>query len=171
MMQPLRAFVGLMAILVAGVSCSQVQQSPVAPRTYHSIALPSPKPLKGFPSDFQLPPVWLLMDTTALPATSGTFQYNGANAIATAPQLIDDLTTTSVPAQYPLRCIIGSTTVATVQAYMSVWMGASESGIDGNARELDVQTIRDGQFTVITHNHSRTAVTNCWLSKSHSGKA
>ncbi len=144
------AFIVLMAILVAGSSCSQAQRSPAPPSTYQSIALPSPEPLKGFPSDFALPPVWLLVDTTAVRATSGTFQYNGASAIATSPQLIDDLTTTSVPAQQPVRCIIGSTTVTAVRAYANDWMSASESADEGNAREFDVRTTRDGQFTVVT---------------------
>ena len=149
-MKRLPTFVVLMAILVAGSSCAQAQRAPAPPSTYHSIALPSPKPLKGFPSDFQLPPVWLLVDTSAVLATSGTFQYKGASAIATSPQLIADLTTTLVPAPQSLRCIISSTTVTTVRAHTSDWMGASESGYQGNARELDVQTTRDGQFTVVT---------------------
>jgi len=164
-MQLLRTFVILMAILVAGSSCSQAQRAPTPPSTYHSIALPSPRPLKGFPSDFQLPPVWLLVDTSAVLATSGTFHYKRASAIATSPQLIADLTTTSVPAPQPLRCIIGSTTVTTVRAHTSDWMGASESGYEGNARELDVRTTRDGQFTMVTleglaHHHDQLLVIN-----------
>lgn len=149
-MQRLRVIVGLIAILMAGSSCSQVQRSPAPPTTYQSITLPSPEPLKGFPSNFQLPPAWLLVDTIAVLATPGTFQYEGASAIATAPQLINDLTTTSVPTQQPLRCIIGSTTVTAVRAHLSTWMDASENGKEGNARELDVRTTRDGQFTVIS---------------------
>jgi hypothetical protein len=131
-------------------SCSQPQRSSPPPSTYHSIALPSPKPLKGFPNDFRLPSVWLLVDSTAVLATSGSFQYNGASAIATAPQLIDDLPTIAVPAQQAFRCIIGSTAVSSVQAHMSDLMGACESGDEGNARKLDVRTTRDGQFTVVT---------------------
>jgi hypothetical protein len=51
--------------------------------------------------------------------------------------------------QQPLRVIIGDSTVTAAQAHLSDWMHASESANDGNARELDVQMTRDGQFTVI----------------------
>jgi|SRR5581483_6345589 len=149
-MQFLRAFVVITAILGTISSCSQAQDAPAQPSSYHGIVLPSPEPLKGFPSDFQLPPVWLLAGTGAVLATPGTFQYKGASAIATAPHLIGNLATSMVPAQQPVRCIIASTMVAAVQAHTSNWVGASESGEAVNTHELTIRTTLDGQFTVVT---------------------
>lgn len=145
----LTAIVFIFMLTACGGSSSTGAPTAPAPDQYQGITLPQPEPIKAFPT--QPPPAWLIVNSAAIPATYGSFCYQGACLDVVPPQQLPRLAIAGFPPGEHLVVILDAATVKTVQARVGAWTTIPSAPFDpAKTHDLPTEVKQDGRFAVVT---------------------
>ncbi len=147
--QSILTVIAFILMLTACEASNPTPSSNGTPNQYQGTSLPQPEPMRAIPT--QPPPAWTIVNTVAMPATYGSFCYQGACLDMVLPQQLPHLATTEIPSDARFVVIIDAATVKTVAARVGAWTTVPSAPFDpATTRELPTEVKRDGRFTIMT---------------------